>query len=195
MRFLTLMADLTISNTIDFEYHSVFFRLKNPFVPSSQTSRWIRWMCVHPCWLMKSKDFPSAGKMDGVAVLLHVMPEMETAGSVSQSLAADDKEDLHEFLPDELVLIPDEMLVLPTGSHNRFSCLPGAGFFRGDNPCNETDDETGLRERRVSATRTSRMTVGSTAGGSPGPAPAPPGIFPSGCMVQPLHADEFGFKD
>jgi hypothetical protein len=117
--------------------------------------------------------------MDGVALLLHVMPEMETAGSVSQSLAADDKEDLHEFLPDELVLIPDEMLVLPTGSHNRFSCLPGAGFFRGDNPCNETDDETGPRGEVGFGDPDQPYDRRVYGRGSPGPAPAPPGIFPS----------------
>jgi len=123
------------------------------------------------------------------------MPEMETAGSVSQSLAADDKEDLHEFLPDELVLIPDEMLVLPTGSRNRFPCLPGAGFFRGDNPCNETDDESGPKgevgfsdpyqpyDRRVYG----RGFTGAGTGTS--------GHLPFSCMVQPLHVDEFGFKD
>ena len=41
------------------------------------------------------------GKMDRVPLLLHVMPEMETAGGVPESLTADDKEDLHcSFLRD-----------------------------------------------------------------------------------------------
>jgi hypothetical protein len=50
-----------------------------------------------------------AGKMNHVPLLLHIMPEMETAGGVPESLAADNKEDLHFVLPEGYVLMNDEL--------------------------------------------------------------------------------------
>ena len=40
--------------------------------------------------------FTITGKVDGVSLLLHVMPKMEAAGCMSESFTADNKEDLHE---------------------------------------------------------------------------------------------------
>jgi hypothetical protein len=46
--------------------------------------------------------FAIAGKVDGMSLLLHVMPEMKTAGCMPESFTADDKEDLHETFPELL---------------------------------------------------------------------------------------------
>jgi hypothetical protein len=40
--------------------------------------------------------FPVPGKVNRVSLLLHVMPEMETAGCMPESFATDNKENLHE---------------------------------------------------------------------------------------------------
>ena len=43
--------------------------------------------------------FAITGKMDGMPLQLHVMPEVETAGCMPESFTADNKEDLHGVVP------------------------------------------------------------------------------------------------
>ena len=179
MSVLTLRADLTISNASDFEYQRVFFRLKNPFLPFEPDFPGDPVQVRAPVLAHEIIGFPVAGKMDRSALLLHIMPEVETAGGVPESLAADNKEDLHEFLPDELVLIPDEMLVLPTGSCDRHGCLWMPGFSGTTIHAMRQTMSPIPRERSMTATLTSRMTVGSGSRCSPRPARTPPGILPA----------------
>jgi hypothetical protein len=42
---------------------------------------------------------PVCREVDGMALLLDVVPEVEAAGGVPESFAADNKEDVHGFLP------------------------------------------------------------------------------------------------
>jgi hypothetical protein len=64
-----------------------------------------------PVLLHEIIGFAIPGVVDGVALLLHVMPEMETTGCMPEPLTADNKKDLHQLPAYRFVVVPDELLV------------------------------------------------------------------------------------
>jgi len=79
-------------------------------------------------------------KMDSMSLLLEIMPEVEAAGRVPEPFTADYEEDVHVFLPDDYVLINDEIVILATGVTKGRYCPRITGFFRDDDPCDDIDN-------------------------------------------------------
>jgi len=70
-----------------------------------------------------------------MSLLLHIVPEVETAGGVPESFTADNEKDLHCVLPESYVLMGDELWCLSTG------------LFGYEDPCNDIDNDAGTKRQ------------------------------------------------
>jgi hypothetical protein len=85
-----------------------------------------------PVLLHEIIGFSIPCKMDSMALLLHIMPEMETPGCMPEPLTADNKEDLHQLPAYRFVLVPDELLVCRSGQGGEMTAggSPGVSGMR-----------------------------------------------------------------